>query len=69
MTIQINAQGICPACGDIVWPEDESVKEGVRVYHAECYLRVDRRVEQLTRHNRKRRGRIIKKKAVVVANG
>lgn len=69
MTIRINAQGICPACGDIVWPEDVSVREGVRVYHAECHRRVETRVEQLTRHTRKRRGRIIKKKAVVVANG
>lgn len=24
VTIQINAQGICPACGDIVWPEEEA---------------------------------------------
>ncbi len=57
--IKISAKGICPTCGDIVWPEEKSIREGVRVYHAECHRWVEQRVEQLTRHAR-RRGRIRK---------
>ncbi|MBE3586537.1 MAG: hypothetical protein IMW94_10395 [Thermoanaerobacter sp.] len=53
----ISAKGICSICFEPVWPEESSVREGGRVYHAECHRRIAERVEQLTRYARKTRRR------------
>jgi len=46
MTIVIPAQGICPVCFEPVWGDNEAVKDGVKVYHVECWESVITEGEQ-----------------------
>lgn len=36
----ISAVGICPVCFEVVWADEEAVKDGVKVYHIDCWENV-----------------------------